>query len=333
VKKRPFGANRVVQIIDARLLAVRMIYPTKPFHFEGTVHKPSHFPSRDNAYETGCYWQTVYLCGQRLGLRLAPQSGPTEGVELRVFGHTPIEGEDLDTLEKELRWRFDLDADLREFNDRFAADLLLGPAVSRWRGMRVSCAYSLYEFLVVTIVLQNATVRRSVQMLDSLFRRYGTLVRFDGRELYTFWSPEEIVSVSEEELRSLKLGYRAKSIQRLTRCFADGGMDEASLRGRDKELVRSELLKLYGIGPASVGMLLFELFHHYDAFDTISPWEQKIYSRLLFSKEMVPAEQVLRDVKERWGSWRMLASHYIFEDLFWQRHTRHVPWLEALIRL
>jgi 3-methyladenine DNA glycosylase/8-oxoguanine DNA glycosylase len=82
-----------------------------------------------------------------------------------------------------------------------------------------------------------------------------------------------------------------------------------------------------------VWYLLFEVFHHYDAFDVISPWEQKIYSRLLFDRESVPAEKVLAEVKRRWGRWRMLASHYIFEDLFWRRQTEELPWLEALIRL
>jgi len=29
----------------------------------------------------------------------------------------------------------------------------------------------------------------------------------------------------------------------------------------------------------------------------------------------------------------MLAAHYLFEDLFWQRKTQKIPWLEDLIRL
>jgi hypothetical protein len=29
----------------------------------------------------------------------------------------------------------------------------------------------------------------------------------------------------------------------------------------------------------------------------------------------------------------MLAAHYLFEDLFWQRVHTSVPWLEELIRL
>jgi 3-methyladenine DNA glycosylase/8-oxoguanine DNA glycosylase len=75
-----------------------------------------------------------------------------------------------------------------------------------------------------------------------------------------------------------------------------------------------------------VWYVLFDVFHAYDAFDVISPWEQKIYSRLLFDRECVPGKQILADVKRRWGPWRMLASHYVFEDLFWRRKTEAIPW-------
>ena len=319
--------------IDAELLTVRKLRPTVPFHFEGTVFKPSHFPSKDNAFDAGCYWQTVNFRGEPFGIRLTPADEDTDTLELAIYGKPKTRSDDLDAIENELHWRFDLDADLTEFSSRFSTDPLLGPAIDRWRGMRVSCAYSLYESLIIAVVLQNATVRRSVQMLDSLFGSYGTIVRFDGRELFAFWTPDEISSISEEELRSLKLGYRAKSIQRMTAYIAEGHIDEVALRGLDKDVVLSALLKLWGIGPASAGMLLFEVFHHYDAFDVISPWEQKIYSRLLFSAEQVPRDQILRHVRNRWSNWRMLASHYIFEDLFWQRRTNDFPWLEQLIRL
>ena len=46
-------------------------------------------------------------------------------------------------------------------------------------------------------------------------------------------------------------------------------VDETAIRRLSREAARRELLKLYGIGPASVGYSLFEVFHHYDAFDSI----------------------------------------------------------------
>jgi 3-methyladenine DNA glycosylase/8-oxoguanine DNA glycosylase len=226
-----------------------------------------------------------------------------------------------------------LDADLAAFESKWGADPLLALALERWRGMRVSAGGSLYEMLVIYVLLQNATVRRTVQMMQALFERFGTLLRFDGHELYAFWPPEALAAVSEGDLRVLKVGYRARFLHRLSRDFASGAVDEAALRGLDKEEARRALLKLYGIGPASVGYLLFEVLHHYDALDYVSPWEQRIYSRLFFDEEVVPAERILGEAKRRWGPWRMLAAHHLFEDLFWRRKNEPIEWLEKLIRL
>jgi 3-methyladenine DNA glycosylase/8-oxoguanine DNA glycosylase len=46
--------------------------------------------------------------------------------------------------------------------------------------MRPAHAGSLYECLVIAIALQNATVRRTVQMMQALLERYGTLLSYDG---------------------------------------------------------------------------------------------------------------------------------------------------------
>ncbi len=79
--------------------------------------------------------------------------------------------------------------------------------------------------------------------------------------------------------------------------------------------------------------MLFDVFPRYDALDHIPPWEQKIYSRLMFGQELVPAERILEEAERRWGHWKMLAAHYLFEDLFWRHEARPIPWLEALIGL
>ena len=148
-----------------------------------------------------------------------------------------------------------------------------------------------------------------------------------------FWAPAAIAAASEDDLRALRLGYRARSLKPVTDSFVSGEVDETAIRRLNLEAARRELLKLHGIGPASVGYSLFEIFHHYDAFDSISPWEQRIYSRLLFDRDLVPADQLLNEVRRRWGRWRMLAGHYLFEDLFWRHRQEPIPWLAELIRL
>lgn len=45
----------------------------------------------------------------------------------------------------------------------------------------------------------------------------------------------------------------------------------------------------------------------------------------------MPVSTMLTDF-ERWGEWKGLAIHYIWEDIWWRREHEPVPWLEKLIR-
>jgi len=307
------------------------IKPKTPFNFDATVHKPSYFPTPDNYYQKGVYWQTMLFKEKVLGLKLINRGNVDNPlIELVCFSEKPF-GEKED-LVKEIRWRFDFDSEISEFYKKFEHDSLLEPVLRKWRGMKINCAYSLYELLVITIVLQNAPVNRSIQMMEALFSKYGTKACYDGKELYAFWQRERLHEATEEELRALKVGYRAKNLKRISESFVNNEIDEDELRKLGKEEAKKQLMKLYGVGPASVDILLFESLHHYDTFDKVFPWEQKIYSRLLFGKELVSPQMIQDEVDRRWGKWKKLAAHYIFEDLFWKRETQHIEWLEKLIR-
>ena len=56
---------------------------------------------------------------------------------------------------------------------------------------------SLYEYLITAIVLQNATVRRSVNMMQALYDQYGTLLSYDDQQLYCHWEPDVIHAATE----------------------------------------------------------------------------------------------------------------------------------------
>jgi 3-methyladenine DNA glycosylase/8-oxoguanine DNA glycosylase len=307
--------------------------PTAPFHFDGTVHKPSHFPGGDSVWEPGTLWVTQRVGDDLFGLKVR-NAGTVDvpRVRLMIFADRSLGTDECDAIRDQVAHNFDLYVDLAPFNAILERDELMRPVLSRWRGMRITGG-PLYESLIIYIVLQNATVRRSVQMLDNLFRAYGTLLDFDGQVLYSFWPPEVLDAAPEEDLRALKVGYRAKSLKRISNQFARGNVDTRALPRLSNAELKRELLKFYGVGPATAWYLMFEVFHRYDAFEHISPWEQRIYSRLLFDEELVPSERILAEVAQRWGCWRMLAAHYLFEDLFWRREHEPVPWLEELIRL
>jgi 3-methyladenine DNA glycosylase/8-oxoguanine DNA glycosylase len=313
----------------------RLLTPTRPFHFDRTVFRPDHFPSRDAEWQPGTYWQTFRWKDTDLGVRLQ-NKGTNNRPKIRatLFAKHRPPPSAFEDIVNEISWRFDLDSTgVPEFVDRFRNDRLLGPAIQRSRGMRLKSGYSLYEYLVITVVLQNTIVRRSVSMLQALFERYGHKVLFDGHILWTFWTPEKIQAASEGELRSLKLGYRAKTLKKQAEQFVSGRIDETVLRRiRNSEQIAEALDEIYGVGLQSAWYMASELFHRYDSLDYISPWEGKIVGRALFRRN-VSAKKLQNFLTRRYGEYRLLAFAYIMIDLFWQHRETPIGWLAKMIRL
>ena len=310
-----------------------LLTPLSPYNFDANFHKPDYFPSSDYTWEEGRFWVTMLWRGQELGLRYE-NKGTTDNpeIEISIYSQKALAEDYINNLIPELRWRYNFDSDISEFYEKFHNDEVLGPVIEKWKGMKPRAGCSLYETLVIYIILQNATVRRTVQMMENLFQRFGKDLSFDGKNLSVYWEPARMAESSEQELRDLKLGYRAKFLMRITEQFVNKEIDEFALRKKGRKAVRTETLKLYGIGPASADYLLFEHFYFYDTLETVPPWEQKILSRLIFNEELVPTDKILGFFRKFEG-WEELAYHYIWEDLFWRRKHEHIEWLEKEIRL
>lgn len=307
--------------------------PKAPYNFDANFHKPSHFPSSDNIWEKGKYWITMLWKKQNLGLKFENKGTINKPeINLNIYSQKPLPKDFIESLIPEIRWRFNFDSDISEFIEKYKNDKILGSIIKKWKGMKPIAANSLYETLIIYIVLQNAAVRRSVQMLENLFEKYGKKVKYDTKVLSVFWEPNKMVSSSELELRDLKVGYRAKFFMRLSEQFANREIDEFALRKMNKEEVKKEMLKLYGIGPASVEYLLFDDFYFCNALETIPPWEQKIMSKVVFNKRLVSTRKIL-DFFKSFKGWGKLAFHYVWEDVFWKRKHEHIEWLEKEIRL
>lgn len=312
-----------------------ILTPTAPFHFDGTVFNPSHFPSSDTRWKPGIYWQTMRWKGQVFGIRLGDVGSCTQPrVEMTVFAREALSAHRIKELVDEVRWRLDMDSlGVPKFVCRFKKDRYLGSAILRRLGMRPRSGNSLYEYMVITVMLQNTMVRRSVSMLQALFEQYGELVSFDEQHLWGFWDPESIYRAGEEELRALKLGYRAKTLKRQGEPFVRGDIDELALRQiHNKQVLSRKLDEIYGVGPQSIWYMLFELFHFYDAQEHVSAWEAKVMGRFLFRRDVSP-EKVQRFFRERYGIFRQLAFHYLMMDVFWQHREKPIEWLTPLIRL
>lgn len=252
-------------------------------------------------------------------------------IKLTVFSTSKLSKNFIQELIEDLNFRYGFNEDISEFYKKFKSDSLFKNIFKRMKGVHGRSLESLYEIIMISIVLQNATVRRTIQMMEALLKKYGQKVRFDNKEMYLIWPPRKLARTTEQKLRDLKVGYRAKMFIRISKQFTEGEINEYKLRKTPLEQVKKELLKLYGIGPASLDSLL-AILRKKQSIRTIPPWEQKIYSRLLFNKKLVSPDRILKELKKRYGRWSVFAGYLLFEDLFWRHKEKNIPWLEKEIR-
>ncbi|MFA4907021.1 MAG: hypothetical protein WC602_01990 [archaeon] len=305
------------------------VFPKATYSFRHSTRNPTHYPVPTSGREKNVLRFTTRFRGSPLGIMLE-NAGTTARpkVMVRVYSEAPLSEKRFREVVSELGFRLEWPEDYSEFYNAFSGDRLLSPVIGKFRGMRSFCMESLYEYLMIAILLQNANVKRTEKMTLAMLGNYGTLLEFGGKELFCFWAPEKILKVSEGELRSLKIGYRAKSFLRASADFLKLSEDE--MRGMSDSELKKALLGIYGVGPASLDSIMESVFHRRNALTVIPPWEAKIYSRLLGIPSASP-ERILAEFGRRYGKWKALAAHYLFMDLAWKHKSKPEDWFAKIM--
>lgn len=319
----------MLEPVATELVEVRGVFDPRT-----TLIKPSHFPSPFDAQSATEYRAVPLINGQPTGIKASFAEG-AHIVQLEVFLPS---GASFDAKAFTiLRRRLGLDLDLSGYAALCQGDRVLSALPKAMRGARPSSPWSLYEYLTIGTVLQNTNVSRTVQMARALATHLGTAYQFpDGIVLSSFWQPQRAVDFGEQALRDAKLGYRAKTLVRVGSQFAVDPTLEEDLHRRagDVDGLRTGLRSIYGVGPATTGYLMFDVFKALDELSHLSPWEGKILGKLLFDDLDADPAETVRWCHDRWAPYAMLACHAVFETVFWHRATGEGPaWLDGLIRL
>ena len=296
------------------------------FMFEKTFYRPSEFPAKLDLFDKGqpSYYQALNLGSVLLGLKYTMSDGR---LCLDVYSEKKLEPDTPGKVDKEIRLRLSLDGCDSLFYDEYVDDRFVGEIIRKSRGRLRFVKYSLYENLMVAVFLQNATVQRTISMCHNMLSRYGTLLCFDEIEIFAMWRPEEL-RATDEELRELKVGYRAKNILRITEHFVTGNVSESALRELPTDKLEKELLKIYGVGKQTV----FYVIGRAEYLKHISLWERKILSRYIFDEELCEEKHLVDWFHEHYHQWCGLAFSLIFEDIFFQHRAKPFPWLKKIMR-
>ncbi len=105
-----------------------------------------------------------------------------------------------------------------------------------------------WEMLVSFIISQRKSIPAIKTAIEKLAERAGNPIQTDCEVIYTFPSPGQILSLSEEDLAACGLGYRSGYVRDAAERVASGKTDLVSLASCDNQELFNELLKIRGVG-------------------------------------------------------------------------------------
>ena len=305
-----------------------ILEPKSPYNFDYSVHNPSHYPTPLVKYEKGKLWFSFRFKNKLLGIKFINQGTVNKPkIKIEIYYKNKLGNTYKKELMEELIYRFQFEKDYANFYKKFEKDALVGKVLRKFKGMHSFCIEGLYEYLVIAILLQNANIKRTVQMTNAMLKNYGDIIKFDGVKLYSIWEPERLLKVPEPELRALKVGYRAKSFLRATEDYMK--VNEFTMNKLNNSELRKELLKIYGVGPASVDYIICGVYHR-STLTTIPPWEAKIYSKLLGLKTKDP-KKIMDFLDKSYSEYKSNVIGHLFMDISWRHKYKRVDWMERLV--
>ena len=104
------GDKKTTKLISTKLTYKKSftLYPKTPFHFDGTFHKPSHFPDKLDDWEPGRYWQAIRINQRLFGLKIKNKDQPQRPkIIVSVFYKGGISDKELESIKQEIIWLFD----------------------------------------------------------------------------------------------------------------------------------------------------------------------------------------------------------------------------------
>ena len=174
--------------------------------------------------------------------------------------------EEFDTFWKNY---FDLDTNYRGIRGLIDAgeDEYLYNASEYGTGIRI-LRQDPWEMLISFIISQRKNIPAIKASIEKICEAAGKKIATDkeGKDVYSFPTPEELSALSIEQLSACSLGYRDKYVKQAAMDVASGAVKLDEWAGLDDAGLMEKLLSLYGVGVKVANCEILFGYHRLDAF-------------------------------------------------------------------
>ena len=254
------------------------------------------------------------FCWNRIGGELYGEGKPEfytfrNGKPLVVEDKGDVIEVDTELSKNEVKQALGLDKDLENVFSSFPKDEPLERARKELWGLRV-IQDEFYPCLISYLCSPQMRIPRIKRMHNKIAENYGEKIVFNGIEMHRFPTPEELSKASEDDLRELGVGYRAKYIVESTKIILEG-FEPEKVRKMGYEDAREEMKKLYGVGDKVADCVLLFSLNFYEAYP-IDTWAQQALEEHYPDLHSEDYEQTSKNMRDYFGEYSGYAQEYLF---------------------
>lgn len=206
---------------------------------------------------------------------------------------------------------FDLNTDYQEIKDYLIIkDTIMESVINNGAGIRI-LGQEFYEALISFIISQNKQIPQIKQVIENLCSKYGAFIQqINGINYYAFPNIAKLKTLSEEEFRECKAGFRAKYLVDACANLSSGSLKEEDLLKLASSEILVKLCTIKGVGVKVSNCVLLYGLKRKEAFP-IDVWIKRIMESLYF-KEETKLEIIQTYAKEKFGNYGGYAQQYLF---------------------
>lgn len=185
-------------------------------------------------------------------------------------------------------------------------DEKLRPCIEKGRGIRI-LRQELWETIISFIISANNNIPRIKKIINKLCELYGEKIEFDGKVFYGFPSAEKLASLSVDDLKEIRAGFRDKYILDAAKCVASGEINLSEIEKMNDQSAKKELMKIKGVGSKVADCILLFSLGRYKTFPQ-DVWIKRIMTELYGVDE----KNISAFVNEKFKNYGGVAQQYLY---------------------
>ena len=194
----------------------------------------------------------------------------------------------------------------------FPDDAPMRAAVAACHGLRL-LRQDPWECLASFLCSATKQIVQIRQIIALLCERFGEAVAVPHGHMpaFTFPAANRIAALTEADLRTCKLGFRAPHVLAAARQVVSGQLNLDQLATLSTEFARNELVKLSGVGPKIADCVLLFAYGRQDAFPR-DVWVNRALRELYFPRRRPTPARLREFARTHFGPFAGFAQQYLF---------------------